>query len=67
MATKVKQFVSDTWDEIEAWIKPAKLEHTKGWYNFTPKGGEQVRFLYGDYIINRDGVWSASKDKPRGV
>lgn len=64
--TTTIQFTTENWDAIErAAGKPIQKDRTR--YHFTAKGSEEVRFLYGDWLTNRDGVWSASKEKPRGV
>lgn len=62
--TKAIQFNVDNWEAIEKMTKSV-IDSDKGWYFLTKH--KDVRFLYGFWIINRDGVWSASKDKPRGV
>ena len=64
--TTTIKFSTDTWDEIEN-LAGAKIGSERGWYCIQPDEGEPVRFLYGFWITIRDGVWSASETKPRGV
>lgn len=68
MVTKTLQFTGANFEAIERLVGKTVNYH-KGWWYVGPvtDPGAQVRFLHNDWIINRDGVISAQKDKPRGV
>lgn len=68
MAAKAIQFTVDNWEAIEK-MAGQKIDKDKGWYTLlpTPEAKAPIKFLYGDWIINRDGVIYADENKPKGI